>query len=100
MAVQERDVERYLISSVRKAGGQCLKWVCPGTAGVPDRIILLPGGHVHFVELKRPDGGVVSKLQIVWHNRLRKLGFSTWFISSREGVRAFIKETVEGKIYE
>ena len=75
MTPLERDIERALVRKVKRRGGYCLKWVCPGWAGVPDRIILLPGGRVCFVELKRPKGGQLSELQKWWAKKLINLGF-------------------------
>lgn len=48
----EKQTERYLCRMVEALGGQAYKWVSPGCAGVPDRIVVLPGGRVVFVELK------------------------------------------------
>lgn len=75
MAVIERDIEKKLRRMVERRGGLCLKWVCPGWSGVPDRILLLPGGRVIFVETKRPIGGKLSVLQTWWLEQLRRLGF-------------------------
>ena len=72
----EKDIERKLRQMIEKAGGRCLKWVCPGWSGVPDRLILLPGGRVYFVETKRPRGGRLGKMQIKWREWLTALGFS------------------------
>ena len=58
----EKEIERYLIRGVKQMGGLCFKFVSPGTAGVPDRIILTKTGRVIFAELKT-DTGVLSKLQ-------------------------------------
>ena len=77
MTTLERDIENKLRQTVERRGGRCLKWVCPGWAGVPDRIILLPGGRVMFVETKRPKGGVLSARQKVWRKILLDLGF--WY---------------------
>lgn len=88
----ERDVERKLRLAVEAAGGKCLKWVCPGWSGVPDRIILLPGGRVIFAELKRPKGGIVSDLQQWWAKELRSLGFEVWTVKDEAELDAF-KET-------
>lgn len=60
---------------VAKHGGMCLKWVCPGWTGVPDRIILLPDGKVIFCELKRPKGGRLSPMQKWWAKKLIDMGF-------------------------
>ena len=75
MTQLEKDIEKKLRQMVERHGGLCLKWVCPGWSGVPDRIILLPGGHVMFAETKRPKGGEVGKLQEWWIDRLRGYGF-------------------------
>lgn len=50
--MREKDIERKLIKEVKKAGGICPKWVSPGFDGIPDRIVLFPGGKVGFVEVK------------------------------------------------
>lgn len=82
----ERDIERALVGMVKRHGGMALKWVCPGFAGVPDRIILLPGGRIMFAELKRPNGGEVRKLQSWWHQQLRRLGFRCLVIKNRADI--------------
>lgn len=75
MTKLEKEIERKLVDMVKHHGGFCLKWVCPGWSGVPDRIILLPGGRVYFVETKRPKGGRLSALQRKWQKWLTGLGF-------------------------
>lgn len=96
MAVLEKEVERALRLMVERHGGLCLKWVCPGWSGVPDRIILLPGGRVIFAELKRPEGGRLSVLQTWWQHRLRSLGFTSVVVSNLSAVEALEKEEVSG----
>lgn len=78
MMTLEKEIEQKLVKMVKNHGGLCLKWVCPGWSGVPDRIILLPGGLVIFAELKRPKGGKLSELQKWWRKKLHSLGF--WFV--------------------
>ena len=85
----EKDIEAKLVKLVKQHGGLCLKWVCPGWAGVPDRIILLPGGRVVFAELKRPKGGRLSELQKWWAKRLLCLGFQHWQIWDRRDLELF-----------
>ena len=95
MTPLEKDVERSLGRMVGRHGGMCLKWVCPGWAGVPDRIILLPGGMIMFVELKRPKGGVISKQQKWWADKLARLGFRHLFIFNHEDVWSLEKLIAE-----
>ena len=98
MTELEKDIERKLKTMVERHGGLCLKWVCPGQAGVPDRIVLLPGGHALFVELKRPQAGKVSKLQLWWAKRLHKLDFDHWIVWDDDDLHRFeelITELIE-----
>lgn len=83
----EKDIEAKLRKMIEGRGGCCLKWVCPGWSGVPDRIILLPGGRVVFVELKRPRGGKLSRLQEWWLDKLRGLGFLAQVVWSENDLR-------------
>jgi hypothetical protein len=86
MTALEKEIEAKLIKMVKKHGGLCLKWVCPGWSGVPDRIILLPGARVIFAETKRPKGGRLSKLQKWWMEKLRSLGFWSVVVWTEENV--------------
>lgn len=52
--MREKTVEQKLVKAVRAAGGICPKWIAPGFDGLPDRIVLLPGGRMGFVEVKAP----------------------------------------------
>lgn len=85
----EKDIERKLRKKVEAHGGLCLKWVCPGWAGVPDRMILLPGGRIIFAELKRPKGGKLSELQKWWAHKLIDLGFSHWLLWNNDELELF-----------
>lgn len=87
MTQLERDIEKKLRLMVEHHGGLCLKWVCPGWSGVPDRIILLPGGRVIFAETKRPKGGKVDRLQKWWRERLQKLGFWAVVVWDDENIK-------------
>ena len=90
MTQLEKDIEKKLRLMVEHHGGLCLKWVCPGWSGVPDRIVLLPGGRVYFVETKRPKGGKLSALQKKWKEWLTDLGFSCWVVWDTHDLAAFL----------
>lgn len=96
MTELERDLERALVRAVKQHGGHCLKWVSPGASGVPDRIVLLPGGRVVFVELKRPRGGRMSALQKWWAKTLIDLDFSHWVIWDRGDLDLFRLVELDG----
>lgn len=89
MTPLEKDIEKKLRQKVEALGGFCLKWDCPGWSGVPDRIVLLPGARLHFVELKRPKGGRLSKLQEKWHEWLGLRDFDVWTIWNERDLDAF-----------
>ena len=61
--MREKTVESRLVKAVQCMGGLCPKWVSPGLDGVPDRIAILPGGQVWFIELKK-DGEAPTKIQV------------------------------------
>lgn len=80
MIMLEKELEKKLRDSIKARGGFCLKLVCPGASGVPDRLILLPRGRVAFAELKRPKGSRVAPLQVWWRQTLTRLGFRVFTI--------------------
>lgn len=80
MTKLEKEIEAKLVEAIKRRGGMCLKLICPGWAGVPDRICLLPRGRVVFAELKRPKGGQVSPRQEWWRKKLQTLGFDHYYI--------------------
>ncbi|WP_438449352.1 VRR-NUC domain-containing protein [Gorillibacterium sp. sgz5001074] len=89
--MRERAIETYLRDQVRDAGGRAYKFVSPGNNGVPDRLVILPGGRIYFVELKAP-GEQPTKLQQVQHRTLQSMGCSVQVIDSKERVDQFIRE--------
>jgi len=86
----EREVEKRLVLGVKKRGGLALKFVSPGHAGVPDRLVILPEGKITFVELKT-DSGVLTPLQIETHNQLRALGCEVRTLYGKDYVDAFLE---------
>lgn len=89
----ERTVEQDLRRSIESMipGARCVKFVSPGWTGVPDRMILLPGGAVVFAELKRP-GETPRPRQVYVHRILRQLGFVVFgCVDSKEAVRDVVQ---------
>ena len=91
-AESESSVEGYLRDEVALLGGQAWKWVSPGTRGVPDRILLLPGGRVVFVELKKEFTGRPSEIQKYRIKQLQELGHDIRLIYGKSDVRDLIQE--------
>lgn len=91
----EKYIERYLRKEIEKLGGLCLKFVSPGNAGVPDRLVILPGGRVWFVEVKT-DGGRVRPLQRWWQKKLRAVGIPSLIIKGMVDAQVFITLLQEG----
>lgn len=87
----EKRIEEKLRIKVKQLGGKAYKFVSPGNAGVPDRLVVLPGGRIGFAELKRP-GGTTRKLQDRQIAFLRKLGFVVEVVNSEEDIENFMKE--------
>ena len=79
-----------MVKECRARGWLCLKLLSPSMAGLPDRMILTPGGRVYFVELKAP-GQKPRRLQESVHNMLRQLGFSVCVLDSKDAVRAYME---------
>ena len=71
---RESTIEAELVTRVLLRGGICVKMTVVGQRGFFDRLVILPGPRIAFVELKRPKGGRVSPHQKLWHERLKSLG--------------------------
>ena len=76
----ERFIEQKLVARVKREGGLCPKFVSPGSDGWPDRLVLMPGGKIAFVELKAPQGKL-RPIQVQRHAQLRDLGFLVYVIN-------------------
>lgn len=85
----EKTIERHLVEEVARLGGFALKLTAQYHTGIPDRLVLLPGGQAIFVELKST-GCTPTKLQQAEMARLRKIGFACYVVDSPGGVDALI----------
>ncbi len=88
---EENRIERHLAMSVKKMGGMAVKFVSPGLDGVPDRIVLLPGRKMAFVELKAP-GEKPRPLQEKRKRQLEALGFPVYVIDGMEQIGGVLDE--------
>lgn len=89
--MREKIIENKLKNTIKEKGGLCLKFVSPGFDGVPDRIILLPGGIIAFAELKAP-GKKLRPLQERRKRQLESLGFSVFCIDNTECIGGVLNE--------
>ena len=89
--MREKETERKLVRAVKRVGGICPKFVSPGMDGMPDRMILLPGGKIGFVEAKAP-GRKPRILQVRRHRQLRNLGFPVFVLDDPEQILNIIGE--------
>jgi hypothetical protein len=86
----EKDIEAYLVAVVQARGGKAWKFTSPAHRGVSDRIVLLPGGVVWFVEVKT-ETGRLSALQIVFQRAVIALGGNYVCVYGREGVDEWLR---------
>lgn len=87
----ERELENKLKRAVLARGGLALKFVSPGLAGVPDRLILLPGARIAFAELKAP-GQKLRPLQQKRKRQLEYLGFAVYTVDSVAAMERLLQE--------
>lgn len=90
--VLETEVERYLRRRVEERGGLCVKFIPDYARGFPDRVLMLPGGTLVWVETKRPEGGRLSPAQNVVHVLLRRLGQRVEVAWTKEQVDQLVGE--------
>lgn len=71
--MRESAIEAYLVATVKELGGEVrkLKWI--GRRGAPDRVVMLPGSVLFWIELKRP-GGMAEAHQAREHRRMLAMG--------------------------
>ena len=87
----ERTIEQKFAAQVKAMGGIAPKFTSPGFDGMPDRLVLLPGGRMGFVELKAP-GKKPRALQLARHSLLRRLGFKVYVIDEINQIDSVLEE--------
>ena len=92
MLIVEKDIELFLKKRVEHIGGRCLKFPATFEEGIPDRLVILPPGRIAFVELKRPKGGRLSKIQKYQIAKLKDLGCRVYVVKNYEEVDRMLEE--------
>ena len=86
----EKEVESYLVKRVKALGGVAYKFTSPAHRGVSDRVVVLPGGAVWFVELKT-ETGRLSPLQDLFRKEINGLGGNYIFLYGVKDVDRFLQ---------
>lgn len=89
--MREKLTEQKLVQAVKAAGGVAVKFVSPGYDGMPDRLVLFPGGKIAFVEVKAMDCQP-RPLQIRRHVMLRRLGFLVYVLDDKRQIGGILDE--------
>lgn len=92
----ERELEEKFRRRVKAAGGKAYKFVSPGNDGVPDRLVVLPGGRIGFVELKQ-EGRRPTALQQKRILELRALGCVALVLDRPEDMDTVLERILEGQ---
>ena len=92
--VSEKSIEQKLRMETKKMGGWAVKFSSPGLDGMPDRLVLFPGGKLGFVELKAP-GKQMRPLQRKRRKQLEALGFPVFCVDSMEQIQPAIRALAE-----
>jgi hypothetical protein len=87
----EQEIEQQLVRAVKKMGGRAVKFMSPGFDGMPDRLVLLPGGKCGFVEVKAP-GKKPRALQRVRIEMLRAWGFKVYVADAKGQIEEIIND--------
>lgn len=95
----EKPIEAKLRKGVTRLGGLCLKLPAVYFTGIPDRLCLLPGGRVYFVETKS-SGKDLSPRQLYVKNLLEGLGFEVFKMDSEAALAEFLKGVEAVTIFE
>ena len=89
--MDEKQIERKLREQARLRDGLALKFTSPGFDGVPDRLLLFPGGRAAFAEIKTT-GKKPRPLQMSRKRQLEGLGFKVFIINRSEQIGGVIDE--------
>ena len=85
----EAEIEKEFVKFVQLKGGIAIKLVSPSMNGLPDRLVLMPGGHCFFAEIKAP-GEKMRPLQVKRAEQIKNLGFEVFCIDSIDKIQRLI----------
>lgn len=89
--MRESEIEKKLKDGVKDVGGMAVKFISSSFNGMPDRLVLLPGGHLAFIELKSPNKKL-RPLQKKRKRQLETLGFLVYCLNNTEQIGVIIDE--------
>jgi len=90
----ESSLEAHFYRTVRLHLGGMVDKIAPTRKGIPDRLVLLPGGRMYLVELKTLQGRT-SAAQDLYHERAAALGTTVHVLSGRAGIDAWVRARAE-----
>ena len=92
--VRESQLEYLFVKAVRGALGGTVIKLAPTMKGVPDRLVILPGGLMYLVELKT-EVGRPSPAQRVWHENVKKLGVTVYTLHGPVQIKAWVRDRAQ-----
>lgn len=87
-SMKESSIESVLVSETKRARGWSIK--LNSLAGLPDRLVLLPGRVVFFVELKKK-GKKPRPIQKAVIRKIENIGFRVYVLDNSDDVRNVIR---------
>jgi hypothetical protein len=91
MIESEKVLEKKLGDKIKKLGGLSLKLLSKHFTGLPDRVCLLPGGILFFVEIKTTKKKA-TKIQLYVHKQLQKLGFEVYIVDTSIQIKELLSK--------
>ena len=93
--MRESTIEKKFVKAVKDKGGLAVKFVSPNFDGMPDRLVLLPKGHIAFVEVKAT-GKKMRPLQVRRKRQLESLGFLVYCLDNTQDIQHIISDILMG----
>jgi len=82
---KEHHIEAHLVKKIKELDGIAYKFTSPQRRSVPDRLCVLPGGYVLFIECKRP-GEEPTEAQYREQDRLKELDQWVYWVSTTDEI--------------